>query len=198
MALVWTGETLECKQDTSADEPVSLPAVELTLMTLAEQPMQATGDCTLRKATNADIPAVWALISSVLLSYGITANQATTDTDLVDIEANYWDRKGAFFVLLDGETVIGTAALHHESDAVCEVCRMYLAPAYRGRGLGRRLLEHCLREASERGFKEMCLKTASVLVEAISLYKRAGFSVEEGAEVGGNCDLVMRRRLRER
>lgn len=160
-----------------------------------ERAMQTTGNFTLRRATNADIPAVWALISSVLRSYGITTNEQTTDKDLADIEANYWDRKGAFFLLLHGEEVIGTAALHHETDAVCEVCRMYLAPQYRGQGLGRRLLEHCVREARERGFEEMCLKTASVLVEAISLYKRAGFTVVEGAEVGGNCDLVMRRSL---
>ena len=161
-----------------------------------ERAIKTTGDYTLRKATNADMPAVWALISSVLRSYGITTNEQTTDTDLTDIEANYWRRKGAFFVLLEGEVVIGTAALHHETDTVCEICRMYLAPQYRGQGLGRRLLEHCLSEASERGFEEMCLKTASVLVEAISLYKRAGFTVVEGAEVGGNCDLVMRRSLR--
>ena len=158
--------------------------------------MRATGDYTLRKATNADVPAVWALISTVLQSYGMTTNPATMDKDLVDIEANYWDRKGAFFVLLEGEVVIGTAALHHEKDMVCEICRMYLAPQYRGQGLGRRLLEHCVREARERGFEEMRLKTASVLVEAISLYKRAGFTVVEGAEVDGNCDLVMRRSLR--
>jgi N-acetylglutamate synthase-like GNAT family acetyltransferase len=159
--------------------------------------MLTTRDYTLRKATNADIPAIWALISSVLQSYGITANQATTDKDLLDIEANYWDRKGAFFLLLRGEEVIGTTALHYETDTVCEICRMYLAPKYRGQGLGRRLLEHCVREARERGFEEMCLKTASVLVEAISLYKRAGFTVVEGAEVSGNCDLVMRRSLRQ-
>ena len=158
--------------------------------------MQITGEYALRRATNSDIPAVWTLISSVLRSYGIITNEATTDRDLVDIDANYWSRKGAFFLLLRGEEVIGTAALHHESDTVCEICRMYLAPQYRGQGLGRRLLEHCIGEARERGFEEMCLKTASVLVEAISLYKRAGFAVVEGAEVGGNCDLVMRRSLR--
>jgi ribosomal protein S18 acetylase RimI-like enzyme len=58
------------------------------------------------------------------------------------------------------------------------------------------LLEHCVRVARERGFEEMRLKTASVLVEAISLYKRTGFTVVEGAEVDGNCDLVMQRSLR--
>ena len=161
-----------------------------------EQAIKTTGDYTLRKATNADSPAIWTLISSVLRSYGMITNERTTDKDLVDIEANYWDRKGAFFVLLEGEVVIGTAALHYETDTVCEICRMYLAAQYRGQGLGRRLLEHCVREARERGFEEMCLKTASVLVAAISLYKHAGFTIVEGGEVSGNCDLVMRRSLR--
>jgi putative acetyltransferase len=157
--------------------------------------MQPGSEYTLRKASNADGPAVWTLIAAILRSYGITPNQETTDRDLTDIEANYWNRKGAFFVLLDGKEVIGTVALHHETDEVCELCRMYLAPQHRGQGLGRRLLDLSLREARQSGFKEMRLKTASVLVEAISLYKRAGFTPVEGAKACGNCDLVMRRSL---
>jgi GNAT superfamily N-acetyltransferase len=157
--------------------------------------MQPGNEHTLRKATSADGPAVWTLIAGILRSYGITPNLETTDLDLADIEANYWDRKGAFFVLLNGQEVIGTVALHHETDAVCELCRMYLAPRYRGQGLGRRMLDHSLRAARQSGFKEMRLKTASVLVEAISLYKRAGFTPIEGAKPCGNCDLVMRRSL---
>jgi N-acetylglutamate synthase-like GNAT family acetyltransferase len=157
--------------------------------------MHTVGDFTLREATNADLPAVWSLISSVLRSYGITSNRQTTDRDLADLEANYWNRKGAFFVLLNEEAVIGTVALHHETEAICELCRMYLVPQYRGQGLGSRLLEHAVREARERGFKEMRLKTASVLVEAVSLYKRAGFRTVEGVVRCGNCDLEMRRML---
>jgi putative acetyltransferase len=160
-----------------------------------KQATQAVGNFTLRAATNADGPAVWTLITSVLRSYGITTNPQTTDLDLTDIQANYWDRNGAFFVLLDGKKVIGTVALHHETDAVCELCRMYLEGRYRGQGLGRRLLEHSIAQARVRGFREVHLKTASVLVEAIDLYKRAGFVTVEGAEAGGNCDLVMRRTL---
>jgi ribosomal protein S18 acetylase RimI-like enzyme len=152
-------------------------------------------DCELRRATSADRPAIWQLIANVLRSYGITPDEQTTDQDLTDIEGNYWNQGGAFFVLLKGREVIGTVALHRESDQTCELCRMYLLPQYRGQGLGRRMLEHLLREARERGFAEVRLKTASVLIEAISLYKRAGFTVLEGAEAGGNCDLVMSRRL---
>jgi ribosomal protein S18 acetylase RimI-like enzyme len=157
--------------------------------------MQTVDEHTLREATNADLPAVWTLISSVLRSYGITSDRQTTDRDLADIEANYGSGKGAFFLLVKGEAIIGTVALHHETDAVCELCRMYLASEYRGQGLGRKLLEHGVREARERGYKEMRLKTASVLVEAISLYKRAGFRTVEGVVRCGNCDLEMRRML---
>jgi N-acetylglutamate synthase-like GNAT family acetyltransferase len=161
----------------------------------AKRARETDGEYMIRKATNADLPAVWSLISSVLGSYGITPNRQTTDKDLGDIEANYWERQGAFFVLINGEEVVGTVALQHETDASCELCRMYLAPQYRGQGLGRRLLEYAVREARAGGFEEMHLKTASVLVEAISLYKRAGFAAVEGAAAGGNCDLVMRRVL---
>jgi len=157
--------------------------------------MQTQDDYALRPAANADLPAVWSLISSVLASYGITSNRQTTDRDLVDIEATYWRRKGAFYVLLWGDSVIGTVALQHETDASCELCRMYLAPQHRGQGLGRKLLEHALGEARARGFKEIHLKTASVLVEAIALYRRAGFSVVDGAVTCGNCDLMMQRTL---
>jgi putative acetyltransferase len=149
----------------------------------------------LRRATNADVPAVWGLISTILRSYGITANDQTTDKDLTDLEANYWDLGGEFFVLVHGAETIGTVALHRESGSCCELCRMYLAQSYRGRGLGRKMLEACLREAQERGYSEARLKTASVLVEAIALYKQAGFTVVEGAKTCANCDLVMRRSL---
>jgi GNAT superfamily N-acetyltransferase len=150
----------------------------------------------IREATNRDGDQIWKLISEVLRSYGITANQQTTDQDLVNVEQSYWNRKGAFFALLDGEALIGTVALQRQTDTTCELCRMYLAPGYRGRGLGRRLLEHAVREAKTLGFKEMNLKTASVLVEAISLYERAGFKVLPGAKAGGNCNLTMTRSLK--
>jgi putative acetyltransferase len=154
--------------------------------------MPATGKYTLRRATNEDGPSVWALISQVLASYGICVNAQTTDQDLTDLEGNFWARGGVFFVLLAEDIIIGTVALRRESPPACELCRMYLAAGHRGQGLGRRLLEHALSEARTRGFKEMHLKTASVLKEAISLYERAGFRPMPDRKIGGNCDRMMR------
>jgi putative acetyltransferase len=150
---------------------------------------------TLRPATNLDQPAIWALISGVLSSYGITTDLDSTDRDLSDISASYWSRGGSFFVLLDGSAVVGTVALNRESPSSCELCRMYLSPAYRRRGLGRMLLDKAIAEARAEGYAEVHLKTAAVLVEAIRLYESAGFVKTAGIPASKNCDLAMTKTL---
>lgn len=157
--------------------------------------MAAELPLTLRLATSSDSEAIWSLIAGVLKEYGITADQATTDSDLTDVDRHYNQTGGAFMVLLDGTHLVGTVALSRDSDTTCELCRMYLAAEYRGRGLGRRLLETVLQIAAERGFREVRLETATVLKEAIQLYRRAGFTISERAPFGKNCDLVMIKRL---
>jgi putative acetyltransferase len=65
---------------------------------------------------------------------------------------------------------------------------MYLHGAYRGKGLGRFLMESALSEARQLGFKRMILETASVLKEAISLYKSHGFIEYEPEHISSRCD----------
>jgi GNAT superfamily N-acetyltransferase len=157
--------------------------------------MSATDTYAFRDANNTDCEPVWSLISGVLSDYAIATDLATTDEDLSDIEGNYRDAGGAFFVLMDAQTIIGTVALCRDSESTCELCRMYLAPQYRRRGLGRALLNQAIQEAKRRGFKEMRLATARVLVEAIALYESFGFTICEGTPVGKNCNLLMRKIL---
>jgi putative acetyltransferase len=149
----------------------------------------------LRRATPSDGPGVWKLISGVLAEYGIVANPETTDRDLTDLGAHYDGRRAVLYVLTDAGTVIGTVALRRESEEVCELCRMYLAGDHRGRGLGRRLFDHAVAEARRHGFREVFLKTASVLTTAIALYERAGFRHVPDPKCEGNCDRVMRMQL---
>jgi putative acetyltransferase len=145
----------------------------------------------LREATHADFDSVWTLIAKVLADYGIVADLATTDGDLREVEAHYARRGGAFFVLTHDDQVIGTVALARVTDSIAELCRMYLAPSYRRQGLGRRMLDHACDEARRRGFSELHLETASVLVEAIALYRSGGFMPLEEPPVGKNCDVAM-------
>lgn len=150
----------------------------------------------LRPAKNSDAGAIWALISGVLLEYGIVADRATTDQDLTDVEVNYERSGGVFLVLMAGETLVGTVALSRKSDFICELCRMYVAADYRGQGLGRMLMETALCQATERSFSEIRLSTAAVLKEALGLYRSAGFAPIAVPLTSKNCNLVMSKRLK--
>jgi len=130
----------------------------------------------LRPATNADAEAVRSLVFGVLREHGLTPDPEGTDADLFDLEASYIRAGGSFDVLVDASgAVIGTVGLVPSREGVCELRKMYLAPVYRGRGLGKRLVQHALNRARQLGFGRVELETISLLRTAIGLYESFGF-----------------------
>ena len=57
-----------------------------------------------------------------------------------------------------------------------EIKRMYVAPDSRGRGFGRAVLDRLEAEARALGVSRLVLETGNRQVEAIGLYRRAGFT----------------------
>jgi ribosomal protein S18 acetylase RimI-like enzyme len=85
------------------------------------------------------------------------------------------------FVALDGDTVVGWCDIFPEwGDAVRHggSVGMGLLPAYRGRGLGGRLLQACLDKARARGLTRITLQVRADNERAIALYRRLGFEIE--------------------
>jgi DNA-binding MarR family transcriptional regulator/GNAT superfamily N-acetyltransferase len=75
---------------------------------------------------------------------------------------------------LHGEPA-GCGALKFHGDAPAEIKRMWVAPAARGLGLGRRLLTDLEAQAVARGVRILRLETNRALGEAIGLYRAAGY-----------------------
>jgi DNA-binding MarR family transcriptional regulator/GNAT superfamily N-acetyltransferase len=70
---------------------------------------------------------------------------------------------------------VGCAALKLHGDEPAEVKRMWVAPAVRGLGLGRRLLADIETQARQHGVRVLRLETNRTLTEAVGLYRAAGY-----------------------
>lgn len=125
----------------------------------------------IRPARFAD-PEVQALVKEVLADLGARYGSSGDDTPIA--LTDFDPPAGAFFVAADGDRLVGCAGWRrHGPDA--ELKRMYSAPAARGRGLARRMLQVIEESAREAGLKRVILETGSKQPEAIGLYESSGY-----------------------
>jgi ribosomal protein S18 acetylase RimI-like enzyme len=82
---------------------------------------------------------------------------------------------GALLLAWDHGRAVGCVALRHLDDESCEMKRMYVDDAGRGRGVGRALGEAVLRRAKDLEYPVMYLDTSIEQHEAIGLYRSLGF-----------------------
>ncbi len=131
-----------------------------------------------------DAAAMARIVRQVMTDFGaVGCGFASEDEELDDLHGAYDEADRAYFVVRDDGEVLGgggIAPLEGGPDGVCELRKMYLAAGARGKGLGRRLLEHCLATAPGLGFHTVYLETLDAMSEARRLYEKAGFRPLEG------------------
>lgn len=74
------------------------------------------------------------------------------------------ERVGAVFVAKESEDIAKLRLLHVERDA-------------RGLGIGKRLVEECIRFARQTGYQKIALWTQSILLAARDIYRKTGFEI---------------------
>ena len=106
------------------------------------------------------------------------ATSAPEDVYALDVDA-LTGPDVAFYSYRDNDgAVLGVGALKRLDDGHAEIKSMHTAEAARGRGVGRRMVEHIIGVARERGYRRLSLETGSgpPFAAARGLYASAGFT----------------------
>ena len=98
------------------------------------------------------------------------------DQELANLPGDYAPPDGRLLLANEGGQLAGCVALRKIDDKTCEMKRLFLRSAFRGKGLGRKLADTIIAAGREIGYKRMRLDSLpGKMNQAIALYRSLGF-----------------------
>lgn len=79
-----------------------------------------------------------------------------------------------YIAFYDGEAA-GCVGLRKIDEKNCELKRLYVRSAFRGKHIGNTLIQQIIKDAKEIGYSHILLDTLPFLTSALCLYKACGF-----------------------
>jgi len=122
-----------------------------------------------------DMAAVRALFREYQRWLDVEACFAGFEAELATLPGAYAPPHGGIWLAVAGPTVAGAVGLRPLDDRRGEMKRLWVRPACRGRGGGRRLALACIAGARAAGYRELCLETLERMAAARALYAALGF-----------------------
>ena len=111
----------------------------------------------IREASEADIPTIRELFQEYAAGLGVDLCFQQFDEELAGLPGPYVPPAGRLLVAWEGETPAGCVAFRRLDGSRCELKRLYVRPAFRGRGIQQALIAVRLGRARERGCTIACI-----------------------------------------
>jgi putative acetyltransferase len=124
-------------------------------------------------------PADRAAVESLFREYVASLAEDITfqdfESEFAGLPGKYARPTGVVLLAREGNDVAGAIACRMAEPGVCEMKRLYVRPAFRGRGLARDLANELIADAREQGYRTMLLDTLASMSAARALYRDLGF-----------------------
>jgi ribosomal protein S18 acetylase RimI-like enzyme len=127
--------------------------------------------------TKEDVGQAMELFTEYQASLGIDLCFQDFDRELAELPGQYASPTGRLLLAYWESQLAGCVALRKIDEATCEMKRLYVRPAFRGKSIGRNLAETIIQEARTIGYACMRLDTLPTMKEATALYRSLGFQV---------------------
>lgn len=138
-----------------------------------------------------DMEAVRALFLEYAESLGFGLCFQGFDQEVASLPGDYAPPTGCLLLAKEGSEIVSCVGVRPLDKTRCEMKRLYVKPAFRGRGLGRQLAEAAIAHARAAGYRSMYLDTLPAMKEARALYASLGFMpcapYYDNACVGSDC-----------
>jgi putative acetyltransferase len=125
--------------------------------------------------TPEQVGAVRALLLEYQASIGVDLGFQGFAQELAALPGDYVPPAGELFLAMAGDEVLGCIALRRLGEDRCEMKRLYVRPAGRGRGVGRALATAAIDRARALGYAQMLLDTLPSQGAAQAMYEALGF-----------------------
>jgi len=122
-----------------------------------------------------DLERVVAIFREYVTSPSVSLSFQDYEQEYASLPGKYASPEGRLLLVWQDGNVVGCAAFRKVDGEVCEMKRVYLTPAARGEGLGRRLIKCILAEARGAGYLRIFLDVIPEFEAALGIYESLGF-----------------------
>ncbi len=127
------------------------------------------------EADEALIEAARALFLEYAASLDVDLAFQDFETEMARFPSGYLSPDGTILIAHNEGAHLGCVGVRRLDQNVCEMKRLYVRPAARGGGVGRRLVEAATDAARQLRYRRMRLDTLPTMGEARELYAKMGF-----------------------